>query len=60
MEPSARDTGDAPEPAPPCVVCEREAVTIDRNDTAMCAKHAALFVTTERREAVAERGRIVR
>ena len=60
METSVRTTGDAPEPTPPCVICGRDAVTIDRTDTAMCAKHAALFVTTERREAVTERGRIVR
>lgn len=60
MEPNAQPQGDRPEPAPPCVVCGRDAVTIDRNDAAMCAKHAAMFVTTDRREAVAERGRIVR
>lgn len=60
MEPNVRDRGRAPEPPPPCVVCGRDAVTIDREDAAMCAKHAAMFVTRERREAVAERGRVVR
>ena len=59
MEPNLRDRGRAPEP-PPCVVCGRDAVTIDREDAAMCAKHAAMFVTRERREAVSERGRVVR
>ena len=43
-----------------CVVCGKDAVTIDRTDTAMCAKHAAMFITREHREAVADRARIVR
>lgn len=60
MEPGVRVRREAPEPTPPCVVCGRDAVTIDREDAAMCAKHAAMFVTRERRDAVAERGRIVR
>lgn len=45
---------------PDCVVCGREAVAIDRNDAAMCAKHAALFVTRDYRDAVADKARIVR
>ena len=43
-----------------CVVCGKDAVTIDRTDTAMCAKHAAMFITREHREAVSDRARIVR
>jgi hypothetical protein len=60
MERSESVRGDAPGQEPECVVCGRNAVTIDRNDAAMCAKHAAIFVTTDRREAATERGRIVR
>lgn len=59
-----RRTDDLPDessdPIPPCVVCSRDAVTIDRDDSAMCAKHAALFVTSQRRSTVTERGRVVR
>lgn len=51
---------DAPADRPDCVVCGREAVAIDRNDAAMCAKHAALFVTRDYRDAVADKARIVR
>lgn len=53
-------SSDGHEAIPPCVVCGRDAVTIDRDDSAMCAKHAALFVTTDRRSTVTERGRVVR
>lgn len=45
---------------PECIVCGRAAVTIDRDDTPMCAKHAAIFVTRDHRSSVADRGRIVR
>ena len=45
---------------PECIVCGRAAVTIDRDDTPMCAKHAAIFVTRDHRSSVAERGRVVR
>lgn len=57
-----RTASDAhrPDRVPPCVVCGRDAVTIDRDDSAMCAKHAALFLTTDRRSSVIERGRVVR
>lgn len=59
-----RDDTTAPdrdlEPTPECVVCGRDAVTIDRKDVAMCAKHAAIFITMEHRETVADKGRIVR
>lgn len=51
---------DAAAERPDCVVCGREAVAIDRNDSAMCAKHAALFVTRDYRDAVADKARIVR
>jgi hypothetical protein len=43
-----------------CVVCGREAVAIDRHDAPMCAKHAAMFVTRDYRDAVADKARIVR
>lgn len=43
-----------------CVVCGKDAVTIDRSDTPMCAKHAAMFITREHREAVSDKARIVR
>ena len=51
---------DTPTDRPDCVVCGREAVAIDRNDAAMCAKHAALFVTRDYRDAVADKARVVR
>lgn len=49
-----------PEEQPDCVMCGKQAVTIDRKDTPMCAKHAAIFVTRDHRDAVADRARIVR
>ncbi len=48
------------EDAPVCIVCGRTAVTIDRKDDPMCAKHAALFVTMDHRDNLADRARIVR
>lgn len=60
MESAVQHRDELPDPAPPCVVCGREAVTIDRDDAAMCAKHASMFVTSDRRETVTERGRVVR
>lgn len=57
MEQTVTDQMEAP---PECVVCGRPAVTIDRRDTPMCAKHAAIFITADRRETVADKGRIVR
>ena len=51
---------EAPAERPDCVVCGREAVAIDRNDAAMCAKHAALFVTRDYRDSVADKARVVR
>ncbi len=48
------------EDPPTCIVCERPAVTIDRKDDAMCAKHAALFVTMDHRDNLDDRGRVVR
>jgi hypothetical protein len=48
------------EDAPLCIVCGRTAVTIDRKDDPMCAKHAALFVTMDHRDNLADRARIVR
>ncbi len=53
-------TEQDPKPTPVCVVCSRDAVTIDRSDAPMCAKHAAIFVTREHREAHADRFRIIR
>lgn len=47
-------------PAPGCIVCGRDAVAIDRKEAAMCAKHAAIFVTMEHRKSLAEKGRVVR
>ncbi len=49
-----------PEETPDCVVCGREAVTIGRDDTAMCAKHAALFVTRDHRDSLSDRPRVIR
>lgn len=48
------------EPTPECIVCGRHAVTIDRDDSPMCGRHAAIFVTMDHRENVAEKARIVR
>lgn len=48
------------EPTPECIVCRRDAVTIDRNDAPMCGRHAAIFVTMDHRENVSERARVVR
>ncbi len=53
-------TRDTVEEKPDCVVCGREAVTIDRKDSAMCAKHAALFVTRDHRDSLADRPRLIR
>ena len=49
-----------PEERRQCIVCGRDADAIDRTDTAMCAKHAALFLTRDHRETVADRPRVVR
>lgn len=57
MEQIVTDQVEAP---PECVVCRRPAVTIDRQDSPMCAKHAAIFITADRRETIADKGRIVR
>lgn len=49
-----------PEEQRDCIVCGREAVTIDRDDAAMCAKHAAMFVTRDHRDSLADRPRVIR
>ncbi|MGI9665561.1 MAG: hypothetical protein ACR2N2_00470 [Acidimicrobiia bacterium] len=48
------------EEQPDCIVCGREAVTIDRSDKGMCAKHANMFITREHRESMSDKARIVR
>jgi hypothetical protein len=55
-----RTEATEPEPTPPCFVCGRDAVTIDRNEVPMCGRHAAIFVTMDHRENVTEKARIVR
>lgn len=61
-DPMGMDRRETPpeQRTPECIVCGRAAVTIDRDDTPMCAKHAAIFVTRDHRSSVAERGRVVR
>jgi hypothetical protein len=48
------------EPTPRCIVCGKDAVTIDRSEAPMCGRHAAIFVTMEHRRNVATKARIVR
>lgn len=55
-----RTESTEPEPTPDCIVCGRDAVTIDRNDVPMCGRHAAIFVTMDHRDTVADKARIVR
>jgi len=49
-----------PDPTPRCIVCGKDAVTIDRSEAPMCGRHAAIFVTMDYRKKVAEQARIVR
>jgi hypothetical protein len=49
-----------PEPLPRCIVCGKDAVTIDRSEAPMCGRHAAIFVTMDHRKQVVEKARIVR
>lgn len=53
-------TEQDPKDTPVCALCTREAVTIDRSDSPMCAKHASIFVTRDHRDAHADRFRIIR
>jgi hypothetical protein len=55
-----RTEATEPEPTPHCIVCGRDAVTIDRNDVPMCGRHAAIFVTMDHRDTVSEKARVVR
>lgn len=50
---------ESDEPAE-CVVCGKDAVTIDRSNNAMCAKHAKMFITRDHRESMSDKARIVR